>query len=1088
MSKAIDREVITDPLAPNPNSNASVRQLGQGGVTNPRQSGGTGYMDNQNAISQAISKISSAMMKKADIANDEAVTEGRLSYLQGATQADMVKNGNKYNMQGWQSLNAVDQANSFIASEKQSVADGGYMQSPEEYKAGLMTRRAELLEQLPDDPVARKSWAAAFDNTSSQLIVEQSVAHNEYNKLQTEKGVSNQLRGGPLADPNAHRVMPGSNLKVSPGQVSTPLKTSAYDRDVGIRTILGEAGGEGAEGMAAVAHNLKNRTHSGKWGSTLTDVALAEKQYSAWNSGAGGVNPHKYDPNSNAYKRAGEIFDAVMSGKHADNTGGYLNYFSPQGMNKLVAEGSQKNLLPKGYIGKGLALGNHVFWGEKLDGAQAAYSGGEEVVRQPTAISGSPQQELGAPAGTPPDMITSMMGTQGQRTGTMTQSQDFLLNSPVLPPLRKAELAADVMIDELLKGNDIPFREMGGIASLQQLGLDDANIGKVQDAHTKFKKGKADEFNLAHEQQKYELMEDVRTGRKTIEEAGPILDKWTEDGILSEDGARAFVQSYFASKGKGDFIENPQLQADMADLHLAVMQDDGAEGGITLGQAVAKAQELGVKYGVPPKKMEGYTQELVNLQKSKIIKAREELKKTAKSYAENQKSIAAAQTAISTGYGIGALNGTIDVTMEDGDVKKVPATQWAISQIKQSVIREAQTKARKGDEASMASASVWADREIHRRLKKQAVVDNEQKVMITTGLSGNVIGADGKVTQDALLAAEWFVTVSKDSSIGPEYAIQYAANEDAKALALEINANMLPGLSLEDQIFKANAKLNAVSPVDTSGNNEFITRLRIADRVAEAVGTITDTSAVEWQGWIQNMTGIGKLDSVDPMILDGNKTAVSARVEQHARLLKANSPNLSEKAAIDGALAQTSNEGIMLGGHIYFGDPKQNKRLDQVMGTQGDKLGPQKAITHWVEKYYAQALNSTEDGKTILAAQNESWWETTKRVAGGAYDVSTAALQAPAIGGWDEATKVYMEGKAALSGPPMLPYNITVDERNFTAMISFYDPKDGKALINKKVNLSEIGQAWKEDTQNDATLLGRITNSVLRTLTTDENE
>jgi N-acetylmuramoyl-L-alanine amidase len=49
------------------------------------------------------------------------------------------------------------------------------------------------------------------------------------------------------------------------------------------RTIWGEARGEGAAGMRAVAHVLLNRAQDGRWGLSLGAVCLAPYQFSCWN-------------------------------------------------------------------------------------------------------------------------------------------------------------------------------------------------------------------------------------------------------------------------------------------------------------------------------------------------------------------------------------------------------------------------------------------------------------------------------------------------------------------------------------------------------------------------------------------------------------------------------------------------------------------------------------------------------------------------------------------------------------------------------------------------------------------------------------
>jgi N-acetylmuramoyl-L-alanine amidase len=59
----------------------------------------------------------------------------------------------------------------------------------------------------------------------------------------------------------------------------------SFDAACAVRTIWGEARGEGDAGMKAVAHVLFNRLKDGRWGQTLGSVCLAPYQFSCWNIG-----------------------------------------------------------------------------------------------------------------------------------------------------------------------------------------------------------------------------------------------------------------------------------------------------------------------------------------------------------------------------------------------------------------------------------------------------------------------------------------------------------------------------------------------------------------------------------------------------------------------------------------------------------------------------------------------------------------------------------------------------------------------------------------------------------------------------------
>ena len=77
--------------------------------------------------------------------------------------------------------------------------------------------------------------------------------------------------------------------------VDAPLDPVALDTLA--RTIWGEARGEGALGMQAVAAVVMNRVRSGRFGPDATIVCRARRQFSCWNDG---------DPNREKLLSAGD--------------------------------------------------------------------------------------------------------------------------------------------------------------------------------------------------------------------------------------------------------------------------------------------------------------------------------------------------------------------------------------------------------------------------------------------------------------------------------------------------------------------------------------------------------------------------------------------------------------------------------------------------------------------------------------------------------------------------------------------------------------------------------------------------------------
>lgn len=102
-----------------------------------------------------------------------------------------------------------------------------------------------------------------------------------------------------------------------------------YQKDILVKTILSEARGEGADGMAAVAHVIANRANSGQFARDPAAVALQPNQFSGWNAGEGGNNPSQFQPGTRQYNQALQIIDNVFSGQTPDPTNGALYYHTP---------------------------------------------------------------------------------------------------------------------------------------------------------------------------------------------------------------------------------------------------------------------------------------------------------------------------------------------------------------------------------------------------------------------------------------------------------------------------------------------------------------------------------------------------------------------------------------------------------------------------------------------------------------------------------------------------------------------------------------------------------------------------------------
>jgi len=144
--------------------------------------------------------------------------------------------------------------------------------------------------------------------------------------------------GVTLPKSNTERTI--ESLRVSP------------DEDIAIRTIIGEAKGEGQRGWNAVAGVMRNRAKGGK--QTLRDVALAPNQFEPWSSRKKELE--SIDPNSRTYQDVARTTLPVLRGEVDDPTGGATHFYSPSAQSALGRKP------PSWDNGKGLDIGNHRFF------------------------------------------------------------------------------------------------------------------------------------------------------------------------------------------------------------------------------------------------------------------------------------------------------------------------------------------------------------------------------------------------------------------------------------------------------------------------------------------------------------------------------------------------------------------------------------------------------------------------------------------------------------------------------------------------------------------------------------------------------
>jgi len=441
------RDVVGDPLAFNPNSKGADRSLPTYGIRNPQADGGQAAIAKQRMGALGIlDGISATLGQINQQQNDASVVDGKIAYASGKTTAEIAATGNQYELQGAYAMDAAAKGNDFLMSESQYIDGDGKQDDPAAYQSRLKQQQKAYFDSLPNDPMVRKTALASWGDIAPRLSAAQAKAHNDYAEQRSIGAASNYLQTGAHVQTDATYPVLNGQLRVSDSVVAPSVK-SYTDTDVDdmTRTLLGEAGGEGPGGMAAVANVIVNRTQDPRFPHTVSGVVKQPMQFSAWNAQPnGGNNPQNINPNSPAYQQARQIALAALDGHIVDQTGGATHYWSPKGMKEGKDPDWAAAEVEKS--GKAIKIGGHVFTGSSA--AVAAQTAGGNVVFTGNAHENIQPQLASVLSGASSALGSKLIVTSGYRSP----------NSPV----------------EAAKGNGGGEHTHGDAADIDMSGMDDA--------------------------------------------------------------------------------------------------------------------------------------------------------------------------------------------------------------------------------------------------------------------------------------------------------------------------------------------------------------------------------------------------------------------------------------------------------------------------------------------------------------------------------------------------------------------------------------------------------------------------------------
>lgn len=284
--------------------------------------------------------------------------------------------------------------------------DGGQQLTPEQIAAQQKIAQAMMLRGSDYSPV--QHWTQGMARVAESLVgglrergANEAARANAASETELLSGLMtpqalSQPMGNAVQSAPVQAASPSTTGKIYANDEPSPLDPpSGRDRDLAIRTIVGEAGNEGTRGQNAVAAVIRNRAVNGGYGGdTAGGVVMSPNQFEPWNGGPAKERMLALSPTDPKYQQAGQALDMAYAGE--DPTNGAVNFVAPK------AQAALGRPMPSwAPPGQGQDIGNHRFFGSPSPPA-APYQVAGDPVAAPAGAPAVPAASPAVPVAAPP--------------------------------------------------------------------------------------------------------------------------------------------------------------------------------------------------------------------------------------------------------------------------------------------------------------------------------------------------------------------------------------------------------------------------------------------------------------------------------------------------------------------------------------------------------------------------------------------------------------------------------------------------------------------------------------------------------------
>ena len=221
------------------------------------------------------------------------------------------------------------------------------------------------------------------------------------------------------------------------------MQMTPQQRDLLIRTIIGEAAAEPFMGQQAVANVVLNRLRGGRYGDNLENVIFAKNQFEPW---ATRKNELMAIPSTaDTYRTADMAVEAALQG---DVTGGATHFYAPGVMEgRGGAPSWAQNMINNGTA---MTLGGHVFGqadgpGTTRDDRGTAFNSGYGAEAPVGLLDAEPYQPSAMPPEPDWEALKEMGAKALNKAMAEPEEDEMPMQAMVLQPLRRIKLGKGLL-------------------------------------------------------------------------------------------------------------------------------------------------------------------------------------------------------------------------------------------------------------------------------------------------------------------------------------------------------------------------------------------------------------------------------------------------------------------------------------------------------------------------------------------------------------------------------------------------------------------------------------------------------------------